>query len=94
MRGRGARPIINTKQVTKKKNPKFLKFDHFCRHQKVNLSKIFYLFTNQTSVNVKQQLKVKIFPYVLDSKQLFYGGIIIIIFVDFLKVGSVDEAVC
>ena len=54
-------------------------------------SKFIVFFTNQTSA--KHQLKVKIFPCVLYSIQLFVGGIIIIIFVDILKVGSMDEAV-
>ena len=56
-------------------------------------SKCIGLFTNQTSD--KHQLNVKIFPwhYVLYFIQLFFGWIMIIIFVNILKVGSVDEAV-
>ena len=37
--------------------------------------------------------KVQIFPCVLYSMRLFFGELIITIFVDILKVGSVDEAV-
>ena len=37
---------------------------------------------------VEPQLKVHIFPYVLYSIQLSFGGLIIIIFVEFLKLRS------
>ena len=56
-------------------------------------SKFIGFFTKQTST--KHQLKVKIFPCVLYSIQLCFGGIIniliIIIFVDILQVGSVSR---
>ena len=42
---------------------------------------------------VKHQIKVQIFPCVLYSMQMLFVGLIIIVYVDILKVGSVDEAV-
>ena len=41
---------------------------------------------------VKHELKVQIFPCLLFSIHLFFGGLVTITFVDILKVGGVDKA--
>ena len=47
----------------------------------------------KNGIPVQHELKVKIFPCVLYSIQVCFGELIIIISVDILKVGSMDEAV-
>ena len=37
--------------------------------------------------------KINIFPCVLYSTELFIGGLVIIIIVDILKVGSIDKTI-